>query len=404
MTRASLREYAAVQRERYQQASRAEKPRLLDEVVAVTGIHRKAAIRLLRRAPRARARPGPGGCPRAYGPAVAAAAEVLWHATGRIGAHRLHPFVPELLERLALCDELALPRDVDKLLRQASRPTRARLLASARAQYPRRGATITRGGGWLREQIPIRTFTEWDAARLGFCEVDLVAHGGSSTAGFSLCTLCAVDIATTWGALQAVWGKGQQRVGTAVHQVRQRLPVPLVGLDSANGAEFINQHLYGWCQREGITFTRRRAWKKNDSAHVEQKNGAVVRHLIGYDRFASQAAYAQLARVYQLARLHVNFFQPVQKLVGKRRAGARTRRLYDQARTPYQRLCAAGVLSPAKRADLEALYPSLHPLQLRRALDAALDRRWALAAPDPRRPQGGTDIATPSLKSPPGGA
>jgi hypothetical protein len=190
VTRASLREYAAGQRERYLQGTRAEKRQLLDEVVAVTGIHRKAAIRLLRRAPRPRAMPGPG-----YG-------------------------------------ELTVAPDVEKRLRQASRPTLTRLLAPARAQYPRRGATSTRPGTWLRQQIPIRTFTEWNDARPGFCEVDLVAHGGSSTEGFSLCPLCAVDIATTWVELEAVWGKGPRRVGGAIHHVWQRLPVPLVGLDS----------------------------------------------------------------------------------------------------------------------------------------------------------------------------
>ncbi|MDP3912013.1 MAG: transposase family protein [Gemmatimonadales bacterium] len=404
MTRASLREYAAVQRERYLRATRAEKRQLLDEVVAVAHIHRKAAIRLLRRAPRAPRTASRAGRPRYYGPDIAVAAAVLWQAAGRIGAHRLHPFVPELLARLTQCGELALTPAVDKLVRQASRPTLARLLAPARAQYPLRGATITRPGTWLKHQIPIRTFTEWNDARPGFLEVDLVAHCGSSTQGFYLCTLCAVDIASCWVELQAVWGKGQRRVGTAIHHVRQHLPVPLVGLDSDNGSEFINHHLFAWCQRERITFTRSRPWKKNDSAHVEQKNGAIVRHLVGYDRFTSHAAYAQLTRVYQLARLHVNFFQPVQKLVSKTRAGARTRRFYDRAQTPYQRLGTLGVLPPTTRDELEALYQSLNPLQLRRDMDAALDRLWSLAAPDPRRAQGDTQIATPSLKSSPGGS
>jgi hypothetical protein len=204
VTRASLREYAAVQRERYRQATRAEKRQLLDEVVAVTGIHRKAAIRLLRRAPRSRATPGPGGRPRAYGPEVATAAEVLWQASGRIGAHRLHPFVPELLDRLLQCGELTLPPAVDKLVRQASRPTLARLLGPARAHYPRRDATITRPDSALKHEIPIRTFSEWTEARPGFLEVDLVAHCGSSTEGFYLCTLCAVDIATAWVELEGV--------------------------------------------------------------------------------------------------------------------------------------------------------------------------------------------------------
>jgi hypothetical protein len=208
-----------------------------------------------------------------------------------------------------------------------------------------------------------------------------------------------VDIATAWVELEAVWGKGHERVGGGVHRVRQRLPMPLLGIDSDNGSEFINQSLYDYCQRTGVTFTRSRAWKKNDSAHVEQKNGAVVRQLIGYDRFASQAAYAQLVCVYRLARLHVKFFQPVQKLVSKHGEGARVHRVFDRAQTPYQRLCAAGVLSAEARARLEALYQQLNPLQLRRDLDVELDRLWALAAPDPLRP-GHTGIATPTENVP----
>ena len=404
MTRASLREYAARQYERYRSASRAEKRRLLDEVIAVTGIHRKAAIRLLRRAPRPPRTRWSGGRPVCYGPEVGRAAEVLWQAAGRIGAHRLHPFVPELLDRLIRCGELTLAPAIDKRLRQASRPTLARLLAPARAQYPVRGASITHPSTWLKQQIPIRTFSDWNDARPGFLEVDLVAHCGSSTEGFYLCTLCAVDIATCWIDLEPVWGKGQQRVGGAIHHVYARLPMPRLGLDSDNGSEFINHSLYDWCQRYAVDFTRGRAWQKNDSAHVEQKNGAIVRGLVGYDRFASKAAYAQLTRVYALARWHVNFFQPVQKLVRKTRAGARTRRYYDDAQTPYQRLCTANALSPAQRAELETLYQSLNPLQLRRDLEAALERLWTLAAPDPQRAPGNTQIATPPLKSVPGGS
>jgi len=407
VTRLSLREYAAVQRERYLAAPRAEKGALLNEVVAVTGLHRKAAIRLLRRLPRAPTARSRAGRPPVYGAAVARASEVLWEATGGIGPQRLHPFVPELLDRLARDGELQLAPEVDQLVRRVSPATLGRLLAPARATRPRRGATTTHVGTWLRHEIPIRTFTEWDDAGPGFFEVDLVAHCGSSTKDFSLCTLCAVDIATAWVELEAIWGKGHERVGGGVHRVRQRLPRPLRGLDSDNGREFINKNLYDYCQQGGITFTRSRAWKKNDSAHVEQKNdsahveqknGAVVRQLIGYDRFASQAAYAQLRRVYRLARLHVNFFQPVQKLVSKHRDGARVRRVYERAHTPFQRLCASGILAPATRADLEALYQSLNPLRLRRELDAELDRLWALAAPDPHR-QSHTEIATPSAKS-----
>jgi hypothetical protein len=395
VTRASLREYAAVQRERYLAATRAEKGLLLDEVIAVTGLHRKAVIRLLRRAPRGLTPPTRTGRPRVYGAAVAAALEVVWQATGHIGPQRWHPFVPELLDRLTRDGELALPPDVDKLVRHASVATLGRVLAPARARRPARGLSTTRVGTWLRHEIPIRTFTEWQEARPGFLEIDLVAHCGSSTKGFYLCTLCTVDIATAWVELEAVWGKGHERVGGGVHRVRQRLPMPLLGIDSDNGSEFINKSLYDYCQKTHVTFTRSRPWKKNDSAHVEQKNGAVVRHLIGYDRFASKAAYAHLSRVYRLARLHVNFFQPVQKLVSKHRDGARLHRVFDRAQTPYQRLCASGVLGAPARADLEPLYQRLHPLQLRRELEAALDHLWTFAVPDPLR-RSHTEMAPPS--------
>ncbi len=405
MTRASLREYAARQRERYAQAStRPQKRAILDEVVAVARIHRKAAIRLLRRtAPSVRGARR-SGRPRQYGPDVAAAAEVLWQTAGRIGAHRLQPFVPELLDRLARFGELTLAPAVDKLLRHASAATLGRLLAPARARHPARGATTTRPGTRLKHEIPIRTFTDWDDAQPGFLEIDLVAHCGSSTLGFYLCTLCTVDIVTCWVELEAVWGKGQARVGGAVQHVHARLPMPLLGLDSDNGSEFINQGLYDYCQRHTLTFTRSRAWKKNDSAHVEQKNGAIVRGLVGYDRYTSQAAYAQLARVYQLARLHVNFFQPVQKLVRKTRDGARTRRYYDAAQTPYQRLGAAGVLPPDARAQMDTVYASLNPAQLRRDLERQLERLWELAAPDPHRPASPSPIPPPAHRVAPGGS
>ena len=164
------------------------------------------------------------------------------------------------------------------------------------------------------------------------------------------------------------------------------MPVPLRGLDSDNGSEFINRPLYYYCLYEGITFTRSRPYRKNDSAHVEQKNGAVVRALVGYDRYASRAAYAQFARVYRLLRLHTNFFQPVQRLLAKSRHGARVRRVHDRAQTPFQRLVAAGALTPAQQRELEALYESLNPLRLRRDIDAALATLWRLASPESAPP------------------
>jgi len=381
VTRESVGEYATRQRERYQQASRVEKGRLLDEVVAVTGFHRKAAIRLLSR----RRRRGAGqrrGRPRQYGSDVAEAARVVWEAAGYIGARRLQPFVNELLDRLKACGEARLHPDTERLLRQASAATLQRLLAPYRSLAPPRGQTITTAGAWLKHQIPVRTFADWDDARPGFLEIDLVAHCGESTQGFYLCTLTSVDIATGWVELQAVWGKGQQRVQGGVHALRRQLPMPLLGLDSDNGSEFINHAFLAYCRQHHITFTRSRPYKKNDSAHVEQKNGALVRHLVGYGRLATRAAHRQLADVYRLVRLQANFFQPVRKLLEKHHEGATLHRRYDRAQTPFQRLCAANILSSAKLQEVTVLYQSLNPLQLQRQLQAELDRLWDLVSPE----------------------
>ena len=389
MTRTSIHEYAAAQRDRYARSPRKEKGRILDEVVAVTGYHRKAAIRLLHRPPCGRPMRRRSGRPRVYGPTEAAAVQVVWDAAGEIGATRLHPFVPELLDRLAASGELVLVPETAGAVRRASAATLKRLLAPARRSRPPRGRGVTRAGTWLKRQIPIRTFADWAEAQPGFLEGDLVAHCGNSTEGFYLCTLCAVDIITSWIELERVWGKGQQRVGGAIDHIRGRLPMPLLGWDCDTGSEFINATLWEYCQRHQITFTRGRAYKKNDSAHVEQKNGAVVRRWIGYDRYATRVAYAALGEVHRLLRLHVNFFQPVQKLIDKvrvgTRVGTRVRRVYDQAQTPYHRLCASGVLKPEQREALDTLYRSLKPLELRHQLDAALDRLWNLATPTPRR-------------------
>lgn len=397
MTRTSIHEYVASQRPRYLAASRQEKHRLLDEVVAVTGYHRKAALRRLHQPPRSTPRTARTGRPRVYGPDVTLAAQVLWEASGEIGAVRLQPFVPELLDRLLAFQVLRLAPATAAGLRQVSAATLKRLLAPIRATRPPRGRGTTRAGTWLKHQIPIRTFADWDDAQPGFLEGDLVAHCGPTTFGFYLHTLCAVDIVTGWIELQAVWGKHQERVGGAIHHARHRLPMPLLGWDSDSGSEFINEAFWRYCQREGITFTRGRAYRKNDSAHVEQKNGAIVRRWIGYDRYTSKAAYAALQAVYRLLRLHVNFFQPVQKLVARVREGPRVRRVYDRARTPYQRLCTTGVLKPEAREALDRLYHSLNPLQLRRQVDAGLARLWALATPPPL---GGAPLVTGTFEPP----
>lgn len=364
----------------------------LGEGTAVGGVHRRDRVSPQVGHPPAGGRdrttqPGtPGGGPRRYGPEVAQALRRVWEAANRPCGKRLAPFLPDLVAALERHGELALPPAVRASLLQMSASTIDRLLRPFRQGTARRPLGATKPGTLLKAAIPIRTFSEWDERRPGFLEVDLVAHGGESTEGFYLNTLSAVDIATGWVEVQGVWGKGQDRVGSAIHTLRQRLPFPLLGLDSDNGSEFINHHLYAYCLREHITFTRSRPYKKNDSAHVEQKNWHVVRRLVGYDRYTSREALLQLNRLYRPLRLYMNFFQPVLQLQGKHRIGARVRKTYDTAKTPYQRLLASGVLTTEQEAALQELYLGLNPVQLLAQIQRDLDLLWKLATTERHTP------------------
>jgi len=206
-----------------------------------------------------------------------------------------------------------------------------------------------------------------------------VVHCGASAEGFFLTTLDAVDVATGWTECVIVWGRGQDRVGAALHAVQSGLPFPLRDLHTDNGSEFLNSVVYPWCQRHAIRLTRGRPYRKNDQAYVEQKNWSVVRRLVGYDRFSSRAAFSAFERLYRLVRLWVNFFQPVRKLVSKERVGAKVVKRFDAARTPYQRVLAADVLTADQRRLLDATFQRQNPVQLRQQIDGALETLWALA-------------------------
>jgi len=377
MTRVSILEYVEAVRGRYFRVSKKEKGKILDEFTKVTGFHRKAAIRLIHRGNHTTTTKKRGR-PKQYGAAVVGALRMMWEATDRLCSKRLHPFLPEMVTVLRRHGESDMPTEIEAQMRQISPSTIDRLLQPYRRLGGRRPFSTTKRGSLLKSSIPIRTFADWLDDRPGFLEVDLVAHCGESTVGFYLTTLCAVDVATGWSECIGVWGKGQERVGGAVHHIRQRLPFPLLGLDSDNGSEFINQHLYNYCQRHQITFTRSRSYKKNDSCHVEQKNWSVVRRLVGYDRYNSKAALEALNRVYYLTRLYVNFFQPVMKLVSKTRHGAKVHKVYETAQTPYQRLLQSGILSEAKRTELAATYHRLNPVLLLKQINDNLEQLWRL--------------------------
>lgn len=253
--------------------------------------------------------------------------EKIWEIYGRICSKRLHPFLPEGVQILERCKELLLSPEIKHLLLNMSRATIDRCLKKARFTHPQHGISTTKPGSLLKQAIPVRTFTPWEDERPGFLEIDLVAHCGSSVEGIYLNTLTATDLATGWTECLALPNKTQAAVSAAIELLRRDLPFPLLGLDSDNGSEFINDTLYRYCLSEQITFTRSRPYRKNDQAHVEQKNWSVVRHTVGYDRLETPSELELLHSIYSDLRLYINFFQPVLKLVGKDRIDGKTIRI-----------------------------------------------------------------------------
>lgn len=376
MMRGSVLEFAEAMRGLYLKAGKKEKGKILDTFTEVTGYHRKAAVRLLLQdgTPKERKR----RAQRRYGPDLVDPLRKTWEASDRLCSKRLQPFLGELLRAMREHGELHINAGLEAELCAMSSATIDRLLRPWRRQGGRHPLSTTKPGSLLKSSIPIRTFADWTEGRPGFLEVDLVAHCGETTEGFYLTTLTAVDVASGWSECVGVWGKGQERVGAAVHRLRQRLPFSLLGLDSDNGSEFINEHLYRYCHNEAITFTRSRPYKKNDGCYVEQKNWSLVRRLVGYERYSSHLALECLNLLYATLRQYANFFQPTMKLVSKTRHGAKVHKVYDTARTPYQRLLDSGTLTSAQEAQLAATYRGLNPVKLLRQLNDHLEHLWKL--------------------------
>lgn len=376
MTSKSKHELLDAIRPRYLRAKKAEKERILDEFCAATGYHRKYAIRLLKHGPKPRGLKK-SGRKKIYQGAVVEALIQIWEICGRICSRRLQPFLPEIIGVLEQQQELILPPEVKQRLLHISRASIDRCLQPARFEHPR-GLSTTKPGTLLKQAIPVRIFTPWEEERPGFEEIDLVAHCGQSAEGPFLNTLTVTDIATGWTECLAIWQKSQQLVAEAILELRRRLPFPLLGIDSDNGSEFINDLLYHYCLDEHITFTRSRPYKKNDQAHVEQKNWSVVRHTVGYDRLETQAELAILRSIYADLRLYINFFQPVLKLIGKEQVDGKTIKRYDLATTPYRRVLASDQVPLGSKAKLTNLYLHLNPVVLRNQIDRNVARLWKL--------------------------
>lgn len=363
---------------RYARASKREKGAMLDELCELTGWTRRHARRaLLAPAPTPTVR---APRPRIYGEEVFEPLRFVWATLGGPAGKRLAPFMAEAVEALERHEEIELTPEVrDKLLR-VSAATIDRMLAPERAKLRMKGRSGTKPGSILRRQIPIRTFSDWDDAQPGFCEIDLVSHDGGDATGEFCFTLTLTCVATGWTETRALRNKAQRWVHEALVDIAGVLPFPLLGLDCDNGSEFINRHLLRWCQENEITFTRTRPYRKNDNCFVEQKNWPVVRQQVGYARYDDPEELEAMRELYRHLRLSVNFFSPLMKLVAKSRRGAQVTKTFDRASTPFRRVVEAPEVSDVAKRQLEETFLTLNPADLRRQIGSCQDRLIELAA------------------------
>ncbi len=369
MTRTSRREYANAVRQRYAQASRAAKAHILDEFCATTRYHRKYAIALLTAAGRPKQRQGRRRTP-TYRSQTVSALAAIWEAAGYPWSARLKALLPLWLPWATR--HFALSPRVEQQLRTISPSTIDRRLQGRKRRLKRRLYGRTKPGTLLKHHIPIKT-DHWDVTTPGFTEIDLVSHSGNSADGEFVQSLNLTDIHTGWSESRAVMGKSQTVVRPALEELRQALPFALRGVDSDNGAEFINAHLYRYCDARAIQFTRGRPYKKDDNAHIEQRNWTHVRKLLGWERYDSIEAREAINDLYRHElRLMMNLFQPSVKLVGKVRHGARLTRRYDAPQTPLDRLAASQGADLAAVAALQQLRQRLDPFALAEAIDRKL--------------------------------
>jgi hypothetical protein len=360
--------YLVALKKRYAKATKKERSLMLDEFVKTTGYHRKHATAILSERYVRKARPIRRVRAATYTPVDYKAVWQLAEWFDQIGSKRLRVAMDVELPRLRASGHLRVSEETYAHLLVISPSTLDRIRKLQRV-LGRRLHGSTKPGTLLKKQVPIRTFADWDDKRVGFVEVDLVQHDGGNPRGFFVCTLNLTDVCTGWTEMMAVRNKAQIRVFKALKQLRQRLPFPLLGVDSDNGNEFINHELIRYCSQEHLTFTRSRVGRKNDNAFVEQKNWSVVRRLVGYDRFDTLKQTDAMNRLYGVYREYVNFFLPVTKLVSKQRCGNKVKKIYDAPKTPYQRLLDSADVEPTVKRRLQQRYAELDLVAVKRDID-----------------------------------
>ncbi len=375
-------QYLTRLRRRYAKARKKEQSAILDEFVATTGYHRKHASALLSGQRHWRDSNQPIRRQRRALYTSEDQQAIFWliELFDDIGSKRLRAALDTELPALRRNKHLRVSRTCYQHLLQLSSSTIDRWRRAARRPGRRRRGG-TKPGTLLKRQIPIRTFADWDDKRPGFAEIDLVQHEGGLNKGDFACTLDLTDVTTGWTELAATPNKAQVHVFAALQHERARLPFPLLGIDSDNGSEFINDELLRYCGQEQLTFTRGRGGRKNDNPFVEEKNWSAVRRLVGYGRYDTPKQVAQLNGLYRVYRLYFNHFLPLTKLLRTEYHGSRVKKIYDAPKTPYQRVLESPRVSAESKAKLRREHATLDVVQLKRELDQRLTelkptRRW----------------------------
>lgn len=377
MSPAAKWEYMKTVYPRYRQANRSEKKRILDEFCKSYDCHRKHAIRLLNgpipspQRPRRRGR-------RTYKDDVLSILQAVWKAAGYPWSARLKALLPVWLPWIQ--KRYRLRPEQERQLLAISPAQIDRRLAPVKQRLRKRIYGGTKPGSLLKHHIPIKTDC-WDVDRPGFTEIDTVSHSGDNASGLFAYTLDVTDIHTTWTECVTILGKNQTTICQAMDVVEEARPFKLLGIDSDNGSEFINDLLWRWAQTRTLQFTRGRPYKKDDNAHVEQKNFTHVRKHFGYVRYDSpEAVDAMNAFNRHTLRLFQNFFQPSVKLLKKIRIGSKLKRVYDAPKTPWQRVLACPQADPLKIAALQALFETLDPFDLAQRMDQQLAAIYRLSS------------------------